>query len=115
MPNNKSQKEVRRQVWAKSSNLCAHCGKKVSAENDRTIDHVIPQAVGGTNDNRNLMPLCLSCNRNRASGEIVPDTYYKYASRLAIEDLWSYIREWKAAHTTAAGSMTVERYGIIER
>ena len=50
-----------------------------------------------------------------ASGEIIPETYYKYASPWALDELWSYIREWKAAHTTAAGTLTVDRYGIIER
>ena len=101
-------------IWRKSNNLCSHCGKKVPFK-QQTIDHVIPQTLGGTNDQRNLMPLCLTCNRNRASGEIIPERYYKYASPWALDELWSYIREWKAAHTTAAGSMTVERYGIIER
>ena len=101
-------------IWKKSNNLCSHCGKAVSFP-QQTIDHVIPQTLGGTNDSRNLMPLCLTCNRNRASGEIIPDTYYKYASPWAIDELWSYIREWKAAHTTAAGTLTVDRYGIIER
>ena len=50
-----------------------------------------------------------------ASGEIIPDTYYRYASPWALNELWNYIREWKAAHTTAAGTLTVDRYGIIER
>ena len=32
-----------------------------------------------------------------------------------MEELRSYIFEWKMNHTTAAGTMTVERFGIIER
>jgi len=101
-------------IWKKSNGACSHCGKKVSFQ-QQTIDHVIPQAFGGTNDQRNLMPLCRSCNKSRASGEIIPETYYKYVAPLAIEELYDYIALWKAEHTTASGEMTVERYGIIER
>ena len=101
-------------IWKKSNGICAHCGRKASFQ-QQTIDHVIPQILGGGNDPRNLMPLCKHCNASRASGEIIPDTYYRYAAPWALDELWLYIREWKAAHTTAAGSMTVDRYGIIER
>lgn len=94
--------------------LYALYGKLATGE-DRTVDHVIPQILGGGNDPRNLMPLCRHCNSSRASGEIVPDTYYRYASPWALDELWAYIREWKAEHTTTAGNMTVERYGIIDR
>lgn len=110
----RSKQDKSRQVWEKSSGRCAHCGKAATGE-DRTIDHVIPQILGGGNDPRNLMPLCRHCNSSRASGEIITDTYYRYAAPWALDELWSYIREWKAEHTTAAGTLTVDRYGIIER
>lgn len=61
------------------------------------------------------MPLCRSCNKSRASSEIIPSTYYKYALPWALDELANYIIEWKSSHTTAAGTMTVPRYGIIER
>lgn len=61
------------------------------------------------------MPLCKHCNASRASGEIIPETYYKYAAPWALEELYDYIAFWKAEHTTASREMTVERYGIIER
>ena len=111
MPTNKN---WRKQIWAKSNNVCAHCGK-ASVGQDRTVDHVIPQILGGGNDQRNLIPLCQSCNKSRASGEIIPETYYKYAAPWALEELREYIIEWKMAHTTASGTMTVERYGVIEK
>ena len=111
MPTNKT---WRKEIWAKSNGVCSHCGKP-STGSDRTVDHVIPQILGGGNDPRNLMPLCRSCNKSRASGEIIPETYYRYAAPWALEELYDYIAIWKAEHATAAGTMTVERYGIIER
>ena len=101
-------------IWKKSNNLCSHCGKKVSFQ-QQTIDHVIPQTLDGGTDQRNLMPLCQSCNKSRASGEIIPETYYKYAAPWALEELREYIAEWKIAHTRGDGTMTVERYGVIEK
>lgn len=110
MPSNKN---WRKTIWSKSNNLCAHCGKR-TPPNQQTVDHVIPVILGGGNDSRNLMPLCVHCNKSRASGEIIPETYYKYASQWALEDLQSYIFEWKLAHTRSDGTMTVDRYGIQE-
>ena len=101
-------------IWQKSNGLCAHCGRAVSFKN-QTIDHVVPQAFGGGNDSRNLMPLCQSCNKSRASGEIIPETYYRYAAPWALEELREYIVEWKIAHTRGDGTLTVDRYGVIEK
>jgi 5-methylcytosine-specific restriction endonuclease McrA len=39
-------------------NLCLYCG----SSNGLTPDHVVPLADKGTNDIRNIQPLCRSCN-----------------------------------------------------
>lgn len=108
-----SKTDRKKLVWQKSSGICAHCGKTVSGEL-KTIDHVIPQIYDGGDDIRNLMPLCYKCNQDRASGNIVPQTYYKYATDRAISELLSYIDEWKKRHTNAAGDILTYdgRYGI---
>lgn len=110
MPSNKN---WRKTIWQKSNNLCAHCGKKVPPT-QQTVDHVIPTILGGGNDPRNLMPLCYKCNKSKASGEIIPETYYKFAQQWALDELNDYILSWKLDHTTAAGTMTVDRFGIQE-
>lgn len=61
------------------------------------------------------MPQCASCNKSRASGEIIPETYYRFAAPWALEELQNYIREWKMAHTRGDGTMTVERLGVFEK
>ena len=106
-------KNWRKTIWAKSNNLCAHCGKR-TPPNQQTVDHVIPIILGGGNDSRNLMPLCNHCNRSRASGEINPLTYYRYATNMAKEETMEYIRQWKLEHTNANGDLMVERFGVIE-
>jgi len=111
MTSNKSWRKV---IWQKSSGVCAHCGKQVNSHH-QTVEHAIPQILGGGNDSRNLMPLCKQCNKSRASGEIIPETYYKYAHQWALDDLHSYIFEWKKQHTCADGTLIGERFGIIEK
>ena len=40
--------------------------------------------------------------------------YLRLFNHYALEELKDYIFEWKLAHTTAAGTMMVERLGIQE-
>jgi 5-methylcytosine-specific restriction endonuclease McrA len=44
---------------------CAYC--RASLKNGWHLDHVMPLALGGTNDRRNLQALCPSCNRSKAA------------------------------------------------
>ncbi len=95
---NRTKADRRKMVWEKSGGRCAHCGRMASSRT-QTVDHFIAQVAGGRGDVRNLMPLCKECNRARGSEEIDdPGTYYSYASQWAIEDLYSYLRDWRDAH-----------------
>jgi 5-methylcytosine-specific restriction endonuclease McrA len=44
---------------------CAYCAKSVLKK--RHIDHIMPIALGGTNQRANLQILCPSCNRHKHS------------------------------------------------
>ena len=97
-------KDRKKQVWKKSNGLCAHCGKQ-TAPSQQTIDHVIPQSIGGTDDMQNLMPLCKYCNGSRESKKVNIGEYYKYASPFAIMDAESYVADWRLLHRTSSGDM----------
>lgn len=45
--------------------LCRHCAAagRVTAASD--VDHVIPKALGGTDDRSNLSPLCADCHARK--------------------------------------------------
>ena len=66
MKRRKRKENLKNLIWSKTDGICAKCGKKVEADK-RTIDHFIPKYHGGTDDIRNLIPLCKACNRAKSS------------------------------------------------
>lgn len=43
---------------------CVKCGKRLNL-NTATVDHVMPRALGGTDELSNLRPMCFGCNREK--------------------------------------------------
>ncbi|TRU50774.1 MAG: HNH endonuclease [Microcystis aeruginosa Ma_QC_Ch_20071001_S25] len=56
--------EVRKYVYQRDNYQCQSCGKPEKLA-QLSIDHIIPLALGGSNDISNLQTLCLSCNRHK--------------------------------------------------
>lgn len=56
----------RKQLLARGDCRCAFCGKRLTKENS-TIDHLIPQAKGGTNAPANLVLACQPCNNTKGN------------------------------------------------
>lgn len=57
-----SKAQQRREVFAKANNKCQNCGSHHALE----IDHIIPQAKGGSSETENLRVLCRHCNQRAA-------------------------------------------------
>lgn len=58
-----TEKDVRR-IFASQKGLCACCGRKLATNFER--DHIIPLALNGTNDPKNIQLLCRRCNRKKS-------------------------------------------------
>ena len=58
-------RRVTTDAFQKAKSKCGNCGSSYALE----IDHIIPQAKGGTSDADNLRVLCRSCNQRSAIKE----------------------------------------------
>lgn len=58
-------KRRRKEVIRRSGTVCKYCG--CDCGDFPTIDHVIPVALGGTNDMENLVVACRSCNSRKGA------------------------------------------------
>lgn len=55
--------EIRWMVWERDNFACLHCG----ARRQLTVDHIIPEVLGGTLDLDNLQTLCGPCNSRKGA------------------------------------------------
>ena len=96
---NKHKKIIR--LWKKTNGKCAHCGKVVYDVNQRTVDHYVPKSYNGTIDERNLFPVCKTCNQARGN-KIVGIDFYPYAPYWMQLDAQDYEREFSSKYRTMA-------------
>lgn len=59
-------KRVRYEVFRRDNNRCRYCGA-TAPDTPMTIDHVIPVALGGSDDPSNLVTACRDCNAGKTS------------------------------------------------
>jgi len=76
-PRKKSHRKAiwRNMLWEETNGRCVYCGQHTPPE-FRTIEHVIPRALGGKLHISNLMPACQICN-NHKPNEVLPTLYCK--------------------------------------
>lgn len=52
-------------LFARDGFRCVYCGASVEDGAVLTVDHVVPDALGGTNVPSNLVTACLKCNSTK--------------------------------------------------
>jgi len=60
---------LRERILDRAAGLCEGCGERLSEMNQPEIDHIKPQALGGTNDEENLQVLGRHCCHVAKSAE----------------------------------------------
>jgi 5-methylcytosine-specific restriction endonuclease McrA len=63
--------ELRKALCNAFSGLCAYCRRRIGMKG--TVDHYMPQALGGTNARENLRWCCTACNCAKA--DMHPDEW----------------------------------------
>lgn len=51
----------RRNIYARDSNRCQYCGKRMSTT-ELSLDHVVPKSQGGKSNWENIVCCCVKCN-----------------------------------------------------
>ena len=91
----KTQKsQVKNRILRKTGGVCAACGRAL--EYDKvTIEHYIPKYHGGTDDLRNLLPLCKNCNKSKGSRIVKAEEHYPYLQSIYYNEANEYRLEWE--------------------
>lgn len=54
-------------LYVRQVNRCGLCGRVLTRVSRPHVDHVVPVALGGDNDESNLQVLCADCNRGKSA------------------------------------------------
>lgn len=60
----------RLKLFLEANGCCAQCCLKIQPGKRWDIDHVIPLALGGSNDARNLQVLCQACHLEKTKTDL---------------------------------------------
>ncbi len=88
-------KRVRFEILRRDNHACRYCGASAPGAT-LTVDHVIPVALGGTDDPGNLVAACKDCNAGKSS--IAPGSPM-------VEDI---------AHRAVEWGLAIERYNALQ-
>lgn len=61
--------KLRRQVLQRDAGLCQVCARAGRVMRAHAVDHVVPKAAGGTDDQDNLQAICRPCHDAKTSEE----------------------------------------------
>lgn len=87
--------DLRWAIYVAFEGACVYCGKGlqlVLRDRTRTLDHLLPRSLGGTNAPENLACCCLSCNVRKAGR-----SFAAYVATLSAEARASAERRLAAA------------------
>lgn len=91
-------KRLRFEILRRDNNACRYCGA-TAPEVKLTVDHVIPTALGGSDEPANLVACCAGCNSGKSSSS--PDAP-------TVADVAADALRWGAAIQRAATGMLAD-------
>ena len=95
-------RNLRQAIHAREGSVCFYCLRQIPSR-AHCLDHVVPQAAGGSNSYRNLVSCCLDCNpqkSNRPAEDFLRQLYRE--RRLSAKDLSERLQ---AVQDLAAGKL----------
>ena len=90
----KTSPTLRGRIYYKTDGRCAYCGKVLDPFHGWHIEHVIPKAQNGTDEESNLVPSCSLCNRKKKDKNIEEFRWWIYNSIMNRIDSIDKFLEW---------------------
>lgn len=85
-------KRLRFEILKRDGYQCVYCGKNPT-QCPLEVDHVVPEAEGGTDDPENLVTACQDCNRGKSD---VPLDQKRYAARRSASQVRDHAEQVRA-------------------
>jgi hypothetical protein len=85
-------KRLRFEILRRDNHACRYCGA-TAPDVKLTVDHVVPEALGGSNEPSNLVTACADCNNGKSS--VHPDS-------VVVEDVQADAIRWANAMSQVA-------------
>ncbi|MCV7708669.1 HNH endonuclease [Micrococcus luteus] len=98
-------KRTRFEVLRRDNHTCRYCGAK-APDVELQVDHVIPKAIGGSDQPDNLATACLDCNSGKAS--TTPDAPH-------VDDVKEAHLKWRTAYRQAVQEASEEAQEVLQR
>lgn len=92
-------KRLRFEILRRDNHACRYCGRS-APEVELTVDHVVPVALGGSDDPTNLVAACRDCNSGKSS---VP------ADAAVVADVAQDALRWAKAMDQAAAERAADQ------
>ena len=97
-------KRLRYEILRRDNHTCRYCGGS-APDVVLTVDHVVPTALGGSDDPTNLVAACKDCNAGKTSSS--PDAPH-------VADVQEKAIRWHAAMQQAVANRDAERQPMID-
>lgn len=75
----KDWQEIRTRILQRDNYICTYCGNEANE-----VDHVVPKAAGGTDEDTNLVSSCKQCNGSKQDKQL---TRMNYVNRSWLDKL----------------------------
>lgn len=61
--------KLRLRILRRDAGLCQPCLQQGRIEQAKQVDHIVPKALGGTDDDDNLQAICEPCHKSKTAAE----------------------------------------------
>jgi 5-methylcytosine-specific restriction endonuclease McrA len=99
-----AKKRFRNEIYKAWNCKCCYCGNEATS-----LDHIVPRFKSGSTTRNNLIPACVSCNKNKGSEDM--EAWFKKQAFYK-EDRLEKIKHWMRAEVIDLISYQLESKNI---